>query len=663
MERPSRSPTTSEHETKPPHENVSEKQDADSPAKIPETQWQWLNKLQEEHDTPISDENRRRLEQELTADTCKIYINHLKEKYEKERGSKFMNAIKPVVEGLKAYTDGLNTLTKNALGLSITWGVIQLILECAGHSYKILGHIAKLIGTRTHTLSLFIEYSKDFIGYPRLDKALVSMYMAYLDTCIRAANFLEKSASANFFRGFFWGGKKSRGMEKVMDDLMECFKIVKREVSYAKHQRGHARRQEDHARHQRNHAIRCEIQTMAAFQGPSKWYMMQEHKGWPDAKMLPLNRRVKYYSRDEEIVKAQHHLSTGHMASDCNIRVCVIHGMFGVGKTQLALEIACQWEGPVFWLNAETPIKLKESLDEIARILRLDVEPGMHGKDLGNLAKQWLATHNGWLLIYDDLTSFDDMAGVYWPTLSQGSVLVTARSKNLSLPPDVQNHSIYISLPPLTGDSSKAFLKENLGHHEINDDDLERISTLLGGSLLALAHVVECIKAHNNELTDVNDAINALNGCNISAPDIWSLDHRQVSEDLPSWPYERLPREALDQALFNLDPSTLPELGALVILDLPTPLTMWPAEIYEELKSLFDPSSNCLMIDDEGFVAVHPIVKLDIRRRFHLDGIAAQAALDQAKETQKWFRNTTGLSVKLNARVKAFDRDFAASCH
>ncbi|EHK47610.1 hypothetical protein TRIATDRAFT_93094 [Trichoderma atroviride IMI 206040] len=461
-----------------------------------------------------------------------------------------MNAIKPVVEGLKAYTDGLNTLTKNALGLSITWGVIQLILECAGHSYKILGHIAKLIGTRTHTLSLFIEYSKDFIRYPRLDKALVT----------------------NFFRGFFWGGKKSRDMEKVMDDLMECFKIVKREVSYAKHQRGHARRQEDHsrrqedhARHQRNHAIRCEIQTMAAFQGPSKWYMMQEHKGWPDAKMLPLNRRVKYYSRDEEIVKAQHHLSTGHMASDCNIRVCVIHGMFGVGKTQLALEIACQWEGPVFWLNAETPIKLKESLDEIARILRLDVEPGMHGKDLGNLAKQWLATHNGWLLIYDDLTSFD--------------------------------------------------------------------------------------------------AINALNGCNISAPDIWSLDHRQVSEDLPSWPYERLPREALDQALFNLDPSTLPELGALVILDLPTPLTMWPAEIYEELKSLFDPSSNCLMIDDEGFVAVHPIVKLDIRRRFHLDGIAAQAALDKAKEIQKWFRNTTSLSVKLNARVKAFDGDFAASCH
>lgn len=44
-----------------------------------------LKKLQEEHDTPISDENRRRLEQELTADTCKIYINHLKVSFELSR--------------------------------------------------------------------------------------------------------------------------------------------------------------------------------------------------------------------------------------------------------------------------------------------------------------------------------------------------------------------------------------------------------------------------------------------------------------------------------------------------------------------------------------------------------------------------------------------------
>lgn len=163
-----------------------------------------------------------------------------------------------------------------------------------------------------------------------------------------------------------------------MDDLTECFKIVKREVCYAKHQRGHT--------------IRCDIQTMAAFQGLSKWYMMQEHKGWPKAKLLPLDRRVNYHSRGEETGKAEHHLNTGQMASDCNIRVCVIHGMLGVGKTQFALDIACRWEGPVFWLNAETPFKLKESLDEIARMLRLDVEPGMHGKDPGNLAKQWLAT-------------------------------------------------------------------------------------------------------------------------------------------------------------------------------------------------------------------------------------------------------------------------------
>ncbi|KAM0515852.1 hypothetical protein ACHAPE_005931 [Trichoderma viride] len=425
-------------------------------------------------------EKNTRLEKELTADTCKIYINHLKEKYEKKGGSKFMNVIKPVVEGLKAYTDGLNTLTKNSLGLSITWSVIQLILKCAGHSHKILGHIAKLIGSRTHTLSLFIEYAKGFIGYARLDEALVSMYMAYLDTCIRAANFLEKSASANFFRGFFWGGKKSRDMEKVMGDLTERFEIVKREFGYAKHQR--------------DHAIR-----------PSK--------------VRRNDPPVEYCPRGKEIDEAEHYLNTAKTALDCNVRCCVIHGMLGVGKTQFALKIAHQWGGPVFWLNAETPVKLKESLDEIARILKLNVEPGMHGKELGNLAKQWLATHNGWLLVYDNTTSFDAMEEVYWPTLSRGSVLVTTRNRDLSIPPRASELVISLSLLPMSTDASKTFLKDSLKPHKAEEDDLERISTLLGGIPLALAHVAECIKKPHIDLTDVKDVINALEECSIPFPD------------------------------------------------------------------------------------------------------------------------------------------------
>lgn len=68
------------------------------------------------------------------------------------------------------------------------------LLKCAGHSHKILGRIVKLIGSYTHKLSRYLEYAKEFIGYPRLDEALISMYMAYLDTCIRAANFLDKNA-------------------------------------------------------------------------------------------------------------------------------------------------------------------------------------------------------------------------------------------------------------------------------------------------------------------------------------------------------------------------------------------------------------------------------------------------------------------------------------
>ncbi|UKZ95625.1 uncharacterized protein TrAFT101_010451 [Trichoderma asperellum] len=439
MEGPSRSSATLRSEAGPTRETFSGDQDPGFSAEIPDTQWQWIELLLETRDTPISDEDRRRLELELTADTCKNYIDILETKYGKKGGNKFIKAFEPVIEGLKAYTDGLNTLTKNSAGLSITWGVIQLLLECAMHSYKILGHITKLLESYTYSLKLYMEYAKDFIGHPRLDEALISMYMTYLDTCIRSANFLKKCPSVNFFRGLFWGGKDSRDVEKVMEDLKQCFKIVKKEVSYAKHQR-------DHAMHR-------DIQAMAAIQGPSKWYMMQEHKGWPEAKMLPTDRPLEYHSRGGEVKQVEHHLNAEKAMSDCDVRVCIIHGMPGVGKTQLALHIACRWEGPVFWLNAETRVNLKESLGEIATILRLDVEPGTHGQEPSNLAKQWLATHNGWLLVYDNADNFEAMAELYWPTLSQGSVLVTTRNKGLSIPLHVPDHSISLSLLPMSTNS------------------------------------------------------------------------------------------------------------------------------------------------------------------------------------------------------------------
>lgn len=377
----------------------------------------------------------------------------------------------------------------------------------------------------------------------------------------------------------------ARDMDTAMDDLDERFEIVKIEVGYAKHQR--------------DRTLRCDIQMMASFQGPSKWYMKQEHEGWPAAKMLPLDRKVNYISRGTETDEVERHLNTVKTASDGNARFCVIHGVFGIGKTQLALEIACRWKAPVFWLNAETPVKLKESFDEIARVLRLDVEPGMHGKELGNLAKQWLATRkcyqntflsnqqflthidNGWLLVYDNATSFEAMAEVYWPTLSQGSVLVTTRNKDLSIPSD---QIISLSLLPMSKDTSKKFLQQCLReHHAINDDlGLEQMSTFLGGLPLALAHVAECIKSPEIDITDAKDVMKALKGCSIPLPDIWSADHRQSPKNLQSWPYERLPREALDQLLSSLDPIALRLLDLLVIFDDPTPLSALPQDLQDE---------------------------------------------------------------------------------
>lgn len=226
----------------------------------------------------------------------------------------------------------------------------------------------------------------------------------------------------------------------------------------------------------------------------------------------------------------------------------------------------------------------------------------MHGKELGNLAKQWLATRecnqntflsnpqcltyidNGWLLVYDNTTSFEAMAEVYWPTLSQGSVLVATRNKDLSIPAHVSDQTISLSLLPMSKDTCKEFLQHCLMTHDARKDDLglARISIFLGGLPLALAHVTECIKSPELDITDMKDVMKALKGYSIPLPDIWSADHRQSPKNLQSWPYERLPREALDQLLSGLKPSALSLLDSLVIFDVPTPLSTWPEEYQEE---------------------------------------------------------------------------------
>jgi tetratricopeptide (TPR) repeat protein len=111
-----------------------------------------------------------------------------------------------------------------------------------------------------------------------------------------------------------------------------------------------------------------------------------------------------------------------------------ISGLGGVGKTQLAIEYAyrsVQQYQAVLWSRAGSREVLTSGFVELARILDLPERDEQDQKIVIAAVKQWLCTHDGWLLILDNA---DEPALVFdfLPHLFSGHIILTTRAQAIS---------------------------------------------------------------------------------------------------------------------------------------------------------------------------------------------------------------------------------------
>ncbi|KAN0070367.1 TPR-like protein [Elaphomyces granulatus] len=208
----------------------------------------------------------------------------------------------------------------------------------------------------------------------------------------------------------------------------------------------------------------------------------------------------QFVAREEELAEIHRTLR-----SDGSRHIVVLHGLGGIGKTQLTVAYAKRHKdnySAVFWLNIKDEESLKQSFAKVAKqILRehpsasrlssVDIKENID--EVIDAVKAWLSLPNNtrWLMIYDNydnpkLAGNTDPAAVdirkYLPESYQGSVIITTRSSEVKI-----GHRIRIGKLEDVRDSVKILSNASRREGLEDDPDAVKLAKELDGLPLALA--------------------------------------------------------------------------------------------------------------------------------------------------------------------------------
>jgi hypothetical protein len=103
------------------------------------------------------------------------------------------------------------------------------------------------------------------------------------------------------------------------------------------------------------------------------------------------------------------------VAAGSGVVVVTVAGLGGVGKSTLAARYAatCAGEnGVVWWITADTPAAIEAGLAALAIAVQSALSRALPLEALTEWALQWLACHDGWLLVLDNVNDPADIAPV-----------------------------------------------------------------------------------------------------------------------------------------------------------------------------------------------------------------------------------------------------------
>jgi NB-ARC domain len=211
--------------------------------------------------------------------------------------------------------------------------------------------------------------------------------------------------------------------------------------------------------------------------------------------MVPYGLNLRFFGRSAEVENVKNILDPQETTN--HLRVLPIHGLGGVGKTQLVLHYANtsrKLYDVIIWIPSEPQIKLTQALSSFARRLGLPNAESIED-DYGSTQKirDWLNTSgHSFLLVFDNVDQAEILDQI-WPTSEKGSIVITTRSTAVAS----RRATNIMHLESFKGAAGPEALYSLTGITPANEADAsvaEQICHLVGGLRLALVQISEFIR-------------------------------------------------------------------------------------------------------------------------------------------------------------------------
>ena len=206
----------------------------------------------------------------------------------------------------------------------------------------------------------------------------------------------------------------------------------------------------------------------------------------PKPSNLPFGRNSHFGQRQDEMTKLESALAhEGGVAALTQPQV--VHGLGGVGKTQLAIQYAWQHAesfSALLWLPADSESSIVTGLARLCELLDLPEKEAREDSVRAEAVRRWLRLRSGWLLIADNVDTPEAQSALLREMRDwhHGRVIITSRLEDWSL------HSAPIPLSTWTDMQGAQWLQTRLDGKLIAcpETDAAALSRELGGLPLAL---------------------------------------------------------------------------------------------------------------------------------------------------------------------------------